>query len=202
MPPTSFTVTTPDDTGAGSLREAIIAANADLGANIIDIRISSYAVTPSAPLPVLIGDVAFTGDTLQINGSLDLGSANVTFDGRLNVQELQGAGGSLSMGSDLTVFVGGSYAGDISGAGRLFKDGLGTLTLSGANTFTGRLAVGGGTLILDGGSAIADSGWVTVSTGATLQLNAAETVGDISGAGAITLGAGLTAGGDGTSTTY
>ena len=80
----------------------------------------------------------------------------------------------------------------------------GTVTLSGANAYTGTTAVSAGTLRLGATNVIANASAVTVASGATFDLNSfAETVGSIAGAGNITLGtAVLTAGGDGTSTTF
>jgi autotransporter-associated beta strand protein len=67
-----------------------------------------------------------------------------------------------------------------------------TLTLSGANTYTGLTTVSAGTLTLSGGSAIADTADITVA-GGTLDVSDAETVADvtlssgtISGAGVLT----------------
>ena len=86
----------------------------------------------------------------------------------------------------------------------LNKSTAGTVILSGANTYTGTTAVSAGTLRLGAANRIADTSAVTVASGATFDLNSfAETVGSIAGAGNITLGtAVLTAGGDGTSTTF
>lgn len=69
------------------------------------------------------------------------------------------------------------------------KIGNGTLTLSGANTYTGTTTVSAGTLTLAGGSAIADTGLVTVASGAELTLDASETIGSLSGSGGVTIGA-------------
>ncbi|HOW58748.1 MAG TPA: autotransporter domain-containing protein [Candidatus Omnitrophota bacterium] len=70
--------------------------------------------------------------------------------------------------------------------GALTKTGAGTLTLSGTNLYTGTTTVSGGTLVLTGGAAIADSGAVSLNNtaGATLQLNANETIGSLAGGGA------------------
>ena len=55
------------------------------------------------------------------------------------------------------------------------KNGLGTVTLSGANTYTGATLVSGGTLQMN--SANATSASITVTNGATLALNIADALG-------------------------
>ncbi len=92
-----------------------------------------------------------------------------------------------------------------NGSGGLTKNGTGTLTLSAANTYTGPTSVGGGTLAISGGSALPDSSAVTLQVpGNTLQVNATETIGSLSGFGGVSLANGviLTTGSDNTSTTY
>ncbi|MCC8397536.1 autotransporter-associated beta strand repeat-containing protein, partial [Paraburkholderia sp. MMS20-SJTR3] len=71
----------------------------------------------------------------------------------------------------------------------LTKAGAGTLTLSAQNTYTGTTAVNGGTLAMGIADAMAASSAVTVASGATLALNDfSQTLNDLSGAGAVTLG--------------
>ncbi len=93
----------------------------------------------------------------------------------------------------------------LGGAAGLNKSTGGLVTLSRANTYTGATAVNAGTLQLaTAANHIADTSAVTVAGGATFDLNnLAEAVGSIAGAGNITLGtATLTAGGNGTSTSF
>ena len=83
----------------------------------------------------------------------------------------------------------GTYAGAMSGGGVLAKDGAGTLTLAGTNTYTGGTEVRAGTLRVGNG---ATSGSLTsnieVSSGATLAFDRSDALlyaGEISGTGAI-----------------
>ena len=86
----------------------------------------------------------------------------------------------------LVVTPGGHPFAVLGGATALTRSGSGTLTLTGANTYTGGTTINGGTLALAGGSAIADAGAVTLGdvAGATLRLDANETIGSLAGGGA------------------
>jgi autotransporter-associated beta strand protein len=95
-----------------------------------------------------------------------------------------------------------TIAASIGGTGGLSKRDGGTLILSGTNSYGGATIVEGGTLQVAGGAAITDSSAVSLSSGATLALTDAETVGSIAGAGNVTLGGTLTAGGDNANTSY
>lgn len=69
----TFTVTTLADDGAGSLREAILAANASAGADIIDFAVSG-TITLASALPVLTDSLELLGPgakQLVINGNQD-----------------------------------------------------------------------------------------------------------------------------------
>jgi autotransporter-associated beta strand protein len=100
-------------------------------------------------------------------------------------------------------------AASLSGSGSLTKEGAGTLTLTGENTYAGATTINAGTLSVSGGVAIADSGAVAVADvgGATLNLANNETIGSLSGGGTnggnITLNANtLTTGGNNTDTKF
>lgn len=119
------------------------------------------------------GALSLSSTTLQINGSGVTLSHNVNLSGS----------STLSNANDVTL------SGVMAGSGSLAKTGAGMLTLSGTNTNTGAITVSAGTLALSGGAAVANSTAVTVASGATLALNASETIGSLAGAGAVSLGA-------------
>ena len=67
-----------------------------------------------------------------------------------------------------------SVAGDVGGTGALTKDGAGTLTLSGNNSYGGTTTVAAGTLKLGHVNALGGTaGGTTIQSGATLDLNGA-----------------------------
>ncbi len=91
--------------------------------------------------------------------------------------------------------------------GALTKAGLGTMTLSGTNTFTNGATINAGALVLTNGSALADSVAVNVAvSGAALIVTNSETIGSLAGVAGSTVGiAGsqtLTTGTNNTDTTF
>lgn len=101
------------------------------------------------------------GDTTSMSGNLAVSSgANVTFDQSTN----------------------GSTSGIISGAGSLTKSGIGTLTLSTANSFSGGLIISAGQVAATPGTLgagnVANSGTLSLNTGSNSTYN-----GIISGTG-------------------
>ena len=111
-------------------------------------------------------------DTATTNSSI-IGGAPVA--GTLVVSNTsQTIPANLSLGGP------GAYANNLI----LVKAGTGTLTLSGANTYTNSTIVSGGTLTLTGSGAIANTPNITVGSGATFDVSGLST--------ALTLGSGQT----------
>lgn len=82
-----------------------------------------------------------------------------------------------------------AIAGDRATDGGLVKNGSGTLTLTGASTYTGPTVVNNGTLALGSGGSLASSAVIAVSGGAVLDVSAVS--------GGFTLGASQSLGGNG-----
>ena len=138
------------------------------------------ATTLSAGSILLASSGALGSTTLNLNaGSLGfaagLGSASLGALGgsaNLALQDTAGtpAAVALTIGANNATT---TYSGILSGAGSLTKVGTGNQTLSGANTFTGGVAVNAGTLTLSSGAALpglAVAGRNNVASGATLAL--------------------------------
>jgi len=63
---TTFTVTNTNDSGAGSLRQAILDANATTGADLINFNIAGtdvHTIAPASELPKITGPVTINGYT-------------------------------------------------------------------------------------------------------------------------------------------
>jgi autotransporter-associated beta strand protein len=101
-----------------------------------------------------------------------------------------------------------TYAGEIEGTGgSLVKDGAGTLTLSGINSYTGATTVNAGTLALGaGGSLVTSSGIDLAASGAAFDISngGSKTIQNLTGVGgsAVTLGANTLTLGTATATTF
>lgn len=122
-----------------------------------------------------------SGDLAVATGATyDLGGAN------RSVTTLSGAG-SITLGANSLITnstVNSTFSGAISGAGGFTKDGTSTLTLSGANTYSGPTTVTAGSLT----GSVSNSD-LSVATGATYDLGGANrSVAALSGAGSVVLG--------------
>lgn len=136
----------------------------------------SLGVIPASPVA---NALTFTSGTLQFSGSFTTLSSN-------RGMTLNALGGTLDTMSNSV-----SYGGIITGTGGLSKNGIGSLTLTGSNTYGGGTTINSGTLRVNNISGSATgSGAVTVSAGASLS-----GTGIVSGA--VTLGAGGVAGAGG-----
>ncbi len=125
------------------------------------------------------------------SGPVTLGSATrVNSDaGTLTLSgNIGGNGQNLSVGGAGSTVISGVIG---TTTGSLTKDGAGTVVLAGSNTYTGGTNINAGTLKLGASERIADSSAVTISSGATFNLNGyTETIGALSGAGTLQLASG------------
>jgi autotransporter-associated beta strand protein len=126
-------------------------------------------VIASTHTVTLTAGFASTG-TLTVTGTLALAGFNLT------AGSLAGVGNIGSASGTPTLNVGGNnsnttYSGVLSGPCALTKRGAGTLTLSGANTYTGITNVDAGILNIQNNAALGTSaGGTMVAAGAKLQL--------------------------------
>lgn len=97
------------------------------------------------------GNVAFSQ---QGSGLFDLAGSFASIGSLAGSGSVQLGSGLLQLGRSNAST---SFAGVISGSGGLEKEGTGTFTLTGANSFTGRTLVSGGTLVLASGASLAGS---------------------------------------------
>ncbi|MFH1982930.1 MAG: autotransporter-associated beta strand repeat-containing protein [Pseudomonadota bacterium] len=229
----AVTLTSGSITGSGGVLSSTTDIDARAGGISAILGGSAGLTKTTAGTVILSGANTYTGTTSVNAGSLQLSGGSAIADaGAVSIADVSGAildlnntnetigsiagggatGGQVTLGS-ATMTTGNAastvFAGVVSGTGGLTKQGAGTFTLSGANTYTGLTTVNAGTLRLSGGAAIADTGAVSIANAATAVLdlnNAAETIGSLAGGGgsggAVTLGSGTLTTGDGSNTTF
>ncbi len=141
------------------------------------------------------GDIQVKFGTTNNDATLNLGG-NVTTTGNVTFTNGGYTGANLNVINltatrtfDIAASTTTTVAPDIAGAGGLTKAGNGTLSLlaASAGTYGGATTINAGTLAIAGGAAIPDTSAVSLANvaGAKLLLNASETIGSLSGGGAI-----------------
>lgn len=167
----------------------------------VDLRIDSYLTGPGAFEKYGDGTVRVTSNLNDYQGGTFLyrGVLEITDIGVLSAVGLIGfRGGTLryvgvapdlsarfepvAAGQAIRLDTNGqnaTYAAAMSGAGGFQKLGAGTLTLGGANTFSGTVTLTAGGLTLTGNNTW--SGGAVVALGTTLQVGAGATVGALTG---------------------
>ncbi|MBY5569586.1 autotransporter domain-containing protein [Rhizobium leguminosarum] len=189
--------------GSGSVTKTGTGTLSLFGNNGFSGRMNVLEGTLSALSSTSLGDGSATniltldGSTLQANGAIASPAARGVVIGS--------TGGTVNTNGNAVTF-----AGTVSGAGRLTKTGAGTLTLSGSNTRSGETDVDQGRLAVLNGNALADNARVTLAdvAGAGLDISASETIGSLSGGGSsggdvsLVNAATLTVGHDDSSSTF
>ncbi len=140
------------------------------------LSVSGSTLNPGSTFVVLGGNVNVIGSALStIQGKLDLGGVTRTF----TVADV-----TSSVATDLTIPA-------VISNGGLTKLGPGTLSLGGANSYSGDTTVSAGTLVLGASDVIADASAISV-TGGTLDFNGnSDTIASLNQTGdTVTLGSG------------
>ncbi|EDS5974981.1 autotransporter outer membrane beta-barrel domain-containing protein [Salmonella enterica subsp. enterica] len=122
------------------------------------------------------GQVVKSGDeTLTLSGSntytggTTISGGTLISDGTLVASNVEALGtGDVTDNATLELNTGGTFDNAISGSGKVEKSGDKTLTLSGANSYTGGTLISGGTLVASNVEAL---GTGDVTDNATLELN-------------------------------
>lgn len=145
---------------------------------------------------ILSGDSTFTGSTLVLTGTLQLGDGGTT--GSIVGDVL--VNGTLAFNRSDASLV---FAGAISSEGGVTQNGSGVLSLTGANTFTGDVTINRGQILLGSATEFAANTVVNNTTDG-LDLNGFDpTLGGLAGNGDLALGTHtLTVGGNNADTAY
>jgi autotransporter-associated beta strand protein len=166
-------------TQAGSGTTTLNAANTYSGGTTVSA--GTLQLSGSGTLGSTSGTLTVNGGTLNLNGT-NQGVGNLTGSGGTIVSN---AAGTVTLTIGNSNGTGGNYSGVIAngtGTVALTKTGSGTITLSGANTYTGATSVSGGTLLVNG--SLASGSAVSVTNSGTV-LGGTGTIG-----GAVTVGSG------------
>ena len=177
-------------TGAGTLQ--LTAANTYSG--VTDVQSGTLRIANASAIPL--------ASNLNVGaaGTADLNSLGV------NLGSISGSG-AITLGSG-TLTIGGNglasaFAGSISGTGGLVKIAGETLTLSGANTYTGATTISVGDLLIGAVNALPTGTAVNIAAAGGLNLTTfAQQVAGITGSGTLTIGTGALIVGDNTNTAF
>lgn len=150
-------------TGQANLA-AVIIGNGGASNGTINLDGGEMTVTQISENTTGLSIVNFNGGTLKA------GAASAAFMQGLTAGNVE-AGGAVVDSNGFNITINQALV-DAGGNGGLSKDGSGTLTLGGANTYTGSTEVNAGTLALGAGGSIANSSTIDLAAGATLDVSA------------------------------
>ncbi len=142
-----------------------------------------------------LANLTSTGALTQTGGSYNLVMNGVTQTGNVAISNTNTAQ-TLTVQVDSTdSTINGIISNGGTGAGNLTKTGAATLTLGGANTYTGTTTITGGSLKLGASDRLADASSLNIGAAGTFDLNGySEKIGALTAAGGATLDFGATAG--------
>ena len=134
----------------------------------------------SGALPTT-GQISFGGGSLQYSASNKTDYSNLFSNAANQIYSIDTNGQAVTLAGNLA-----------SPGGSFTKIGLGTLTLSGINTYTGPTTVTGGILVITGN--VTGSSSVLISSGATMNITTGNfaTPGTVTNNGTLVLGSGVT----------
>lgn len=154
--------------GAGSIGSATVSSGT--WANAVDLTVGNNGTATLT----MSGGLMSVGGTLSKGGN---GTINLNFGGTLQI----GVGGTSGVLGVSTLTNNGTlifnrsdaatYSGSISGTGAVTKQGGGTLTLDGANSYAGVTTISGGALALSGTGSIG-TGDLNLGSGGVFDLTA------------------------------
>jgi autotransporter-associated beta strand protein len=192
----TFTVDNLNDSGDGSLRQAIIDANASEAGTktiVFDV-VDNGTITLASDLPQIESGVTINGATAEGLSIIAGGTTTSIFDlgpdsAKTTVRDIALDGGPLVIqsGASLSLDVSSDQQFDkvITDAGELIKEGTATLTLRGENDYSGGTRVSAGKLR---GDTTSLQGAMAIETGAVLNFDQDGDglyEGSITGAGAV-----------------
>ncbi|MBN8417686.1 MAG: autotransporter-associated beta strand repeat-containing protein [Verrucomicrobia bacterium] len=142
-----------------------------LNAGILSTR--GFAMNTGTNSTNRLAELRFNGGTLKATDNN--GASNFIPDSANLTSKVQAGGAVIDTnGFNITIAEGLEHDSALGATvdGGLTKNGAGTLTLTAANTYTGKTTVAAGTLALSGAGSVATSPWIEVQSGATLNVTA------------------------------
>ena len=163
----TFSVTSNADSGAGTLRQALLDAAASSGADDIQFNIGSTITLGSALPGISANDTVDLNDySVSLVGQVFTGSGTITNNASSSAATLS-QNGIGTFGGVIQDSIYGTIGLTVTG---------GTLTLTGASTYTGATTVSGGTLKFS--DRVVPSTSIVIDSGATLEYAVSTAVGN------------------------
>jgi autotransporter-associated beta strand protein len=157
----------------GTLGTGSVSNAGTLSLNRSDLYTASNAISGTGKLSqigtgttILLGSNSYSGETTVTNGVLQIGNGGTT--GSIAGDVVNNATLIFNRSDAST------YSGTINGTGAVTKQGGGTLTLAGANSYSGGTTISDGVLALGSANAVGASGTILFG-GGTLQYSASNT---------------------------